>query len=178
MVYRGHTARAGRAWMREDSAHMHRRVDGVSSEAYTEREVEFDEYDGYSPIARLERRCLIGLHHPAEAVRRSASMWGTGDEYQHVEARLGTRNSSTDLARDVQYRHAADGLPKRNSCSDVDTTILSEMIAESKGSIGDRYVLLPGCNPCLSVVHTVGHACRALGFLCIGDAISPLETLS
>lgn len=134
--------------MREDSAHRHCRLEGICSEAFTDREPEFDEYDGYSPIARLERRCLLGLHHPAEAVRRSTSMWGTGEEYQHVEARLGTRCSSTDLAGDVQYRQVpADSRPKRNSCSDVDTTIFSEMIAESKGSIGDRYVLLPGCNP-------------------------------
>lgn len=138
--------------MRQDSAPSHCRTHGISLKAHPFVEVEIDDHDGYSPIARLERRCLLGPHDPAETVRRCTSMWGTGSEYHCVEARLGTRYSSTDLARDVKYRHTeTDGRPKRNSCSDADTTHYTEMIAESKGSIGDRYVPpLPGITAALS----------------------------
>lgn len=132
--------------MRQDSAPTQYHTYGVPSTSHANRESEFEEYDGYSPIARLERRCMFSMHESGDAVHRATSMWATGIEYHTIEARLGTRCSGTDLAREAQ-RHIAqpECRPKRNSCSEADTTIVSEMIAESKGSIGDRCVLPSDC---------------------------------
>eukprot|EP00892_Ulva_mutabilis_P007747 jgi/Ulvmu1/5344/UM022_0138.1 len=125
--------------MQQASAPSCRLVDGTFLMSPSIRECEFEEYDGYSPIARLERS-TFALHEFAPAVHRASSMWATSAEYHQLETRLGTRCSTTDLARVAKQRVAqVDCSPKRNSCSEADTTLIPEMIGESQGSMADRY---------------------------------------
>lgn len=129
--------------MLEDGFHMPGRKDGLSLPIHTGSEDDVDDFYGYSPIARLERRVSIAIHQPAIARERAASMWVTDAEYQDADARLRTGYSRTDLAQALQFRDgSADHRTKRNSCSDADTTHFAEMMAESQGCVGDRYVFV------------------------------------